>query len=157
MKCNYIFTVLGAVFLTWFTLPFITHGILNVGNVTGIILSAAIILVSLRHKMFFEFLKCLWNTIPGKFLELFAITLAAAIILFSAFQTVMIVKTAHRTPSDGATVLVLGCLVYKSGPSLVLAERLDAAYEYLSKNEASCCVVSGGQGPDEPTSEAECM
>ena len=43
------------------------------------------------------------------------------------------------------------------GPSVVLKFRLDAAYDYLTANEDTLCVVSGGQGSNEPCSEAEGM
>lgn len=44
-----------------------------------------------------------------------------------------------------------------AGPSAVLKFRLDAAYEYLTANEETICVVSGGQGSNEPCTEAEGM
>ena len=62
-----------------------------------------------------------------------------------------------RTPDGDRTVIVLGCQVHPDGPSLMLTERLDAAYDYLVEHPAARCIVSGGQGADEPMSEAECM
>ena len=44
-----------------------------------------------------------------------------------------------------------------AGPSAVLKFRLDAAYDYLTENEGTICVVSGGQGSNEPCTEAEGM
>ena len=38
-----------------------------------------------------------------------------------------------------------------------LVERLEAAQIYLEENPDAVCVVSGGQGPGEDISEAECM
>ncbi len=35
--------------------------------------------------------------------------------------------------------------------------RLDAAYDYLVKNPNTVCIVSGGQGVNEPMTEAEGM
>lgn len=54
-------------------------------------------------------------------------------------------------------VVVLGAGLHGSTPSLSLQNRLDAAYEYLVAHPDALCVVSGGQGPDEDISEAECM
>ena len=51
----------------------------------------------------------------------------------------------------------MGCKVYGERASLSLLERLEAAYDYLEENPEADCVVSGGQGPDEVISEAECM
>lgn len=54
-------------------------------------------------------------------------------------------------------IIVLGAQVRENGPSVVLQYRLDAAIEYLNKNPDTICIVSGGQGANEPFSEAEGM
>lgn len=54
-------------------------------------------------------------------------------------------------------IVVLGAQVKKDGPSKVLRMRLDKAYEYLTENEETVAVVSGGQGSNEPETEAACM
>ena len=54
-------------------------------------------------------------------------------------------------------IVVLGCGVNGTVPSLSLRNRIDAAYAYLSANPDTICVVSGGQGPDEDITEAACM
>lgn len=59
--------------------------------------------------------------------------------------------------ADPDYIIVLGCGVNGTVPSLLLRERIDAAYEYLSAHPDVICVVSGGQGPGEEITEAECM
>ena len=54
-------------------------------------------------------------------------------------------------------IIVLGAQVREDGPSVVLRYRLDAAIDYLNKNPDTICIVSGGQGRNEPFSEAEGM
>lgn len=54
-------------------------------------------------------------------------------------------------------LVVLGCGVHGTQPSLSLRNRIDAAYAYLESHPDVVCVVSGGQGPDEGISEALCM
>lgn len=54
-------------------------------------------------------------------------------------------------------IIVLGAQIRKDGPSVVLKYRLDAAIAYLNENPDTMCVVSGGQGTNEPCSEAEGM
>lgn len=54
-------------------------------------------------------------------------------------------------------VIILGAGLHGSVPSLTLRNRLDAAYEYLQAHPKTICIVSGGQGPGEDISEAECM
>ena len=54
-------------------------------------------------------------------------------------------------------IIVLGAQVRENGPSSVLKYRLDKAVEYLNENPDTVCIVSGGQGPNEPCPEAEAM
>lgn len=54
-------------------------------------------------------------------------------------------------------IIVLGAQVRENGPSVVLRYRLDAAIDYLEENPDTICIVSGGQGANEPFSEAEGM
>lgn len=54
-------------------------------------------------------------------------------------------------------IIVLGAQVRENGPSYVLQKRLDAAYEYLENNPSTIVIVSGGQGSNEPTTEAQGM
>ena len=64
----------------------------------------------------------------------------------------------RRPPKDLDAVIVLGALVRADGtPSGSLRERIDAAYEMLSADPDMVCIASGGQGENEPMSEAECI
>ena len=54
-------------------------------------------------------------------------------------------------------VIVLGAQIYEYGPSVVLRYRLDKTIEYLQENPETICIVSGGQGENEPFTEAEGM
>ena len=54
-------------------------------------------------------------------------------------------------------MVILGCQVKPWGPSILLQDRLDRALEYLQEHPDVQVVVSGGQGPDEPITEAKAM
>lgn len=54
-------------------------------------------------------------------------------------------------------VIVLGAQVRETGPTVVLRWRLDTAYDYLVANPDTVCIVSGGQGENEPRPEADVM
>lgn len=63
-------------------------------------------------------------------------------------------------PADSAkdnVYIVFGAKVKESGPTKTLAARLETAAELMKDDENGICIVSGGKGPDEPTTEAECM
>ena len=69
----------------------------------------------------------------------------------------MMIKAKESTPPDDATVVVLGCMVYDSGPSRMLIDRCDAAYDYLTEHPDASCIATGGQGYNEPMSEAQAI
>ena len=54
-------------------------------------------------------------------------------------------------------VIVLGAGVNGTVPSLILSERINRAYDYLTENPDVICIVSGGQGSGEDITEAKCM
>ena len=54
-------------------------------------------------------------------------------------------------------MIVLGASVRTDGPSKTLALRLDKAAEYAAQNPDTVLVLSGGQGADEPSTEAAAM
>lgn len=54
-------------------------------------------------------------------------------------------------------VVVLGAKVRPDGPSISLWDRIYAASDFLHAHPDMIAIVSGGQGPDEVMTEAECM
>lgn len=54
-------------------------------------------------------------------------------------------------------LIILGAQVKPNAPSLSLAKRIDTAYEYLAAHPDTIAIASGGQGADEPISEAQCI
>lgn len=71
----------------------------------------------------------------------------------------LIWRDAAATPPDDLDYLVvLGASLKADGsPKETLANRLDAAAAYLDENPGTRCVLSGGQGTDEPQTEASAM
>lgn len=68
------------------------------------------------------------------------------------------VAAAVNKPSGGeSTVIVLGARIHGDRPSRMLRERLDVAVGYLNETPEAVCIVSGGQGLDEPYTEAHVM
>lgn len=66
----------------------------------------------------------------------------------------------HRqeAPAQLDALIVLGAQVKADGtPSASLQWRLEAAADYLKQNPNTQAIVCGGQGPNEPTTEAHAM
>lgn len=70
----------------------------------------------------------------------------------------IIARSAEGTDAPEADYLiVLGCQVRGTVPSRMLHQRIDAAAEYLNTYPGAIAIVSGGMGPGEDITEAECM
>ena len=70
----------------------------------------------------------------------------------------VIARSARGTDIQEADYLiVLGCQVRGTVPSRMLRQRIDAAADYLNTYPSATAIVSGGMGPGEDITEAECM
>ena len=148
---------IGVLGLIWFLTPFAVGRIMNLGNGTGAVIMALIIAYGAFMPQINQTIKKMNDTKFGKVILTGILIIVVAVVSLAAVETAFMIKAATAKPSEEATVVVLGCRAYGSRPSIMLASRLDAAYEYLTEHPDAICIVSGGQGPDESMPEAECM
>lgn len=93
-----------------------------------------------------------------KWFVLTAGTVCGVGVLLFAFVLGCIIREAHLQPEGGADyMIVLGARVKGNRISPMLRYRLEQAVRYLSENEDTIVVVSGGQGTGENLPEAEAM
>lgn len=87
------------------------------------------------------------------------LTLVLIGAFFFAIMFGLVIVGAHDViRGDPQVMIILGCRVMPGGePSILLQDRLDTALDYLDDHPDITVVVSGGQGSNEPTSEAACM
>lgn len=146
----------GGYFFAMFVIP--VFGIIfNIGSVLGAVLSLMAILCGIFLNKIISFVKTHSKTVKGKafFTAFFGIFGVCVFALAMAVESIM---ASDGTKTDSQeTVIVLGCSVQGDTPSITLKSRIDAAYDYLCANPQSVAVLSGGQGPDENISEAQCM
>lgn len=85
----------------------------------------------------------------------------ALMVAGGLFLSALMFRAGKMNPppegEEPTTLVVLGCLVRENGPSLMLRRRVETALDYLRKNPEAVVVVSGGQGEEEPMSEAQAM
>ena len=94
---------------------------------------------------------CLWQKL------LLSAVLAGAVTFAGLFGAVLYGSYDH-IQGDPRAMVVLGCQVMPDGaPSILLRDRLDRALDYLEGHPDLTVVVSGGQGDNEPVTEARCM
>ncbi|MBP3489726.1 MAG: YdcF family protein [Roseburia sp.] len=156
-RLHAVLTVVSAVFFLWFAAPFIGRGILNSGNLTGILVSGLLLYYGIRYKRVHAWLSHVRQSRGGRVVLVCLVVLCACAFVTALAETVGIVRAAANRPPENVTAVVLGCSVKGERPSRILEERLKAAYDYLEENPEAVCVLSGGQGPGEDISEAECM
>ena len=149
--------LVGAVFFIWFSIPLLTHRILNIGNLTGLVVSGILLMGGIFYKNFQQGIFYLQKNFLGKCAIGIVTVVVSIVVITAVIETVLIVKASTKKPQENATLIVLGCKVYGEHASRSLRERLDAALIYLEENPDSQCIVSGGMGEGEKISEAECM
>ncbi len=98
-----------------------------------------------------------WQLFPKLVRRLLITLVSIGLLLFVIVEGCIIGSYHAKGEPNLDYIIVLGAQMKQNGPSAVLKFRLDEAYEYLTANENTVCIVSGGQGDNEPCSEAEGM
>lgn len=83
--------------------------------------------------------------------------IGAGVLSFAILLGLVLSGSYDHISGDPQVMIILGCQVRQDGPSVLLQDRLDEALGYLEDHPDMTVVVSGGQGDDEPTSEAQAM
>lgn len=180
ISAKLVLLILGVVLLNVFDITF-TRGIVNIGNITGMALAVVFILVVLLWKRVKQLLGFFWKRKAGKvflisLMALFCIAFIGVIwisvLLYRGATDETMFSVGVSATDESAkngngdedvkiesepVLVVLGCQVRGTSPSLMLNERIDAAYDYLVQHPNAVCIVSGGIGPGEKISEAQCM
>lgn len=152
-----VFAILSVVFFIWFILP-MPAGIIDIGNILGIIMCACCFLICTNPFAFFLIKGAVKENKVGKFVINILYIFICICVLYSIVISCFMAKAANKqAPSDDTTLVVLGCKVDGEKPSKSLHRRLDAAYNYLTEHPNVKCIVSGGKGNNEKISEAQCM
>lgn len=152
-----ILSVLSVVFLIWFIIP-VYWGIWHIGCIIGIALCLGILFRTAFSKTYHRIKRMMMNQAVTKvLLRIVQIGASAALIYCVAISAVMVYAMIPWSADENATAVVLGAQVKKSGPTVILRQRINAAVEYLDKHPNAVAVVTGGQGSDEPISEAQSM
>lgn len=99
----------------------------------------------------------IWHAMPH-WLNITAGTLFLLMLAVFLFTEGCIISGfSKNTDKELDYIVVLGAQLKTTGPSRVLQYRLDTAYEYLTAHPDTKVIVSGGQGSNEPASEAQGM
>ncbi|MZK53709.1 YdcF family protein [Clostridium beijerinckii] len=94
------------------------------------------------------------------FYKIFRYIKISSCIIFICFIIIeaLIINYPKYNRNSDDYIIVLGAGLDNGGvPNLILRERLDIAIKCMKENLAQYIVLSGGQGADESTSEAQAM
>ncbi len=95
--------------------------------------------------------------IPKWLKRCFVVLVSIGLLFFIVVEGMIFSRFGVKAQPGADYVVVLGAQWKPSGPSYLLQKRLDVASKYLLDNPETKVIVSGGQGPDEPVSEAQGM
>lgn len=147
----------GIVFFLWFFVPPFRTGNFHIGSYTGTALSVAVLAYGILFDKINALISRIWRHFLGKCVLGLIVLVLVAILGLAVACMVAMGSGYNKSAPPKSTVVVLGCHVYPSGPSRTLRARLNSAYDYLIDNPDSCCIVCGGQGNNEPCTEASAM
>ena len=83
--------------------------------------------------------------------------LVMGLVLLIALESLVISGMHATAPAGMDYLIVLGASVYQDGPSPGLTRRINAVMKCLDDHPDAVIIASGGQGDDEPISEAQCI
>ena len=110
--------------------------------------------------LFYNLMYLLQQKNPGKARSLkrmFTTILCIGLVLVGITEF-FIIRASFGEPKESCDyAVVLGAKVRESGPSASLWDRIYGAQNYLEAHPNVIAIVSGGQGPDEPMTEAQAM
>lgn len=96
-------------------------------------------------------------SVPKWIRSVYYVLLAVFLVSFFFIETKVISYMNAEPPADLDYVITLGASVRDGKPTSPLMFRIEKTAEYLADNPASKAVASGGKGPAESMSEAECI
>lgn len=109
---------------------------------------------------FYEITRMLRGKYPramGLVRRVFTVCLVIGLLVVGITECI-IIKASFGDPEEPVDYLVvLGAKVRTTGPSASLWDRIYGAYDYLSAHPEVTAILSGGQGADEPMTEARAM
>ena len=127
--------VLGAACMILFIPPLVMYKILNLGNATGLIAGVVFLINGVFAGKVNALLTNLWRSTTGRVLVSAAFSVLILAVIVAIIISFLMLNAALKEPEGDETLIVLGCQVKGTSPSLMLTERLEAARTYLDEHE----------------------
>lgn len=150
-------SILALILMILFIAPLVINNIWDIGNIFGIVFCAVYLIWVNNLFGVGRLKKKIKEHKVSKIILNIIYALVVIGVVYGIAVSASMVTAIVKTPEPQSTVVLLGCKVNGKSPSLMLRKRLEAAYRYLEEHPDVPCIVSGGQGPNEGISEAQCM
>ena len=128
--------------------------------IPGYSFSALVCLCLIALILFYTFMPLVGLKFPGFArwtVRIFSVILALGLLVVGVTEA-LVIRASFGDPDKSCQyMVVLGAKVRADGPSVSLWDRIYGARNYLLEHPEVIAVVSGGQGADEPMTEAQCM
>ena len=160
MAIRIILILLGLYIIYLYIPPLISLGVINAGNIFGFALGGGLILLGCLLNKIISFIKLQIEAgkLKAVLITLISLLLVALIFFITFFATLgSVISHSRYTAENEKTVIVLGCQIRGSMPSMTLVQRAHAAADYLNAHPDSIAIAAGGQGADEDLSEGQCI
>lgn len=149
--CGYkILYILGGLSLCYFMVTAAVSSLASLFNYVWLAGGAFFIALGLNWKK-------RWIVLSRGWKRLIAVVVGVGAVLFMNIEGLILSQYFSKGEPDLDYIIVLGAHMKENGPSTILKMRLDKALSYLKDNPDTIVIVSGGQGSDEPVSEAQGM
>ncbi len=152
----WILRIVAVIFLFWFIAPMFKNYI-NHGNKLGVAICLYVLLFYTNTPLF-EYVRefCFSSALLTVLWKISAV-LIYIFIAYAVVITIAMLIASFIKPKNGATAITLGNRATKYGPSPLLKNRIKATAKYLSENENTKAVLSGGKTKKDYIEEAVCM
>jgi len=153
VRLNIVFLIFGILFVMYFIVVSINWGRADIFNIIMVIFGLVWIITTIKiNKIYNKFGK-----LP-KIIKIFFKTILFSFLLsFVIVESIIIYNMRTTATANAEYIIILGCQVDGSIPSIPLLRRVNTAINYLNKNQNTNVVISGGQGPGENITEAMAM
>ncbi len=150
-----LFILIGIAIILLYIPPLVSLGVLNAGNLFGFGVGTGFIAIGLLLNKIVDFIKDKGKPAITALIILLAVALVFLITFFATLGNV--ISHSNYTATNENTVIVLGCQIRGSVPSMTLVQRSDMAVKYLEEHPNAIAIAAGGQGADEDLSEGQCI
>ncbi len=154
MKVLRIALITVGAFLIADTLFVATRSSLNLGVIMPFVIGTPMLICGLFLR---PIAKLFTQKLPVRILMIAMIAVYVLFTLLFTFTTSLILINSSVVQQEADVLVVLGAGIRGTAPTLTLKYRLDTAVEYLTENEDTVVIVSGGRGEDEVVTEASVM